>query len=678
MKLNDFKIRTRLFFLVCTALFFLLFLGYYGIYNVSTINTSVGIQLGKAENVKKAVDQARSAQVSFKKQVQEWKDILIRGNDPENLKKYTALLQSDHAAVLASLKELIATLQQLGLSTDETQKAISTHVALYEKYTTALKSFDVLDDSTGKKLDKLVAGIDREPTQMLDSIVDAISAAGEKVHKESLAEAAALYADVKMMFIAGIAVALIVLFVFSLVIIRTITGPLLKSVVFAKAIAKGNLAARLDVTGTDEVGELADSMRSLAEAEQRIAEVAGQIALGNLNVEVTPRSEQDTLLLAMGTLLATEKEVAAVAKKLSLGDLRVKVKKRSEQDVLMDSIASLIEAETLATKITKTLSQGDLRVTVSKRSEHDVMLEALGSMVETLSNVVIEVQSGTENVAAGSEQLAASAGAISQGATEQAAAVEESSASMEEMSSSIQQNADNARQTEAIAVKSAADAKESGEAVTMTVLAMKEIAGRISIIEEIARQTDLLALNAAIEAARAGEHGKGFAVVASEVRKLAERSQQAAAEITKLAKDSTSVAEKAGSLLTQLVPNIQRTAELVQEISASSAEQSSGAGQVNKALQQLDQTIQQNASASEELASTAEELSSQSEQLQASIAFFQVESVRGMKKQYAPSQRAVTPARQSKALPAGKPRPKGARISLADADTHDDSHFESF
>jgi methyl-accepting chemotaxis protein len=190
------------------------------------------------------------------------------------------------------------------------------------------------------------------------------------------------------------------------------------------------------------------------------------------------------------------------------------------------------------------------------------------------------------------------------------------------MASSIQQNADNARTTDKLASKAAQDARTSGEAVIHTVSAMKQVAEKIGIIEEIARKTDLLALNAAVEAARAGEHGKGFAVVASEVRKLAERSQAAAAEISRLTVDGVQTAEGAGQMLTRLVPDIQKTAELVREIAAASSEQNTGASQINKAIQQLDQVIQQNSASSEEIASTAEELSSQAELLQSTIGFF--------------------------------------------------------
>jgi len=227
-----------------------------------------------------------------------------------------------------------------------------------------------------------------------------------------------------------------------------------------------------------------------------------------------------------------------------------------------------------------------------------------------------------ESVASGSEEMSASSVTLSEGATEQAASIEQCSASMEQMGASITQTADNAKQTESIALKAAQDALESGRAVASTVGAMKEISAKINIIAEIARQTDLLALNAAIEAARAGEHGKGFAVVASEVRKLAERSQTAAGEINDMSRSSLAVAEKAGTLLEKLVPDIQKTAELFQEIAAASREQDVGARQVNQALQQLDQVIQRNASSSEQLAATSEELSSQAAELQAVIAFF--------------------------------------------------------
>ena len=279
------------------------------------------------------------------------------------------------------------------------------------------------------------------------------------------------------------------------------------------------------------------------------------------------------------------------------------------------------------------LAEGNLnvKIDVSGKDEIGQLQTAMKHMVESLTGIVGDVQNAVSNVAAGSEELSSTAEAMSQGATEQAASAEEASSSMEEMSGNIKQNADNAQQTERLAIQAAGDAEAGGQAVSQTVTAMREIAEKILIIEEIARQTNMLALNAAIEAARAGDHGKGFAVVADAVRKLAERSQAAASEISNLSTSSVEIAENAGEMLNKIVPDIRKTSELVQEINAASSEQSSGAEQINTALQQLDQVIQQNASSSEEMSSTAEELSAQAEQLQQAISFFKLESVRKFK-----------------------------------------------
>jgi methyl-accepting chemotaxis protein len=277
--------------------------------------------------------------------------------------------------------------------------------------------------------------------------------------------------------------------------------------------------------------------------------------------------------------------------------------------------------------VTGRLARGELNIAINsdRTDELGQLQESMKSMVVTLSRVVMKVKAAAASVSTMSADINDSSSRMSQGSTEQAASAEEVSSSIEEMNAAIRQNADNAQQTEKIALKSSGDALESGKAVNQAVSAMKEIAGKISIIEEIARQTNLLALNAAIEAARAGEHGKGFAVVAAEVRKLAERSQAAAGEISLLSTSSVEVAEMTGVMLTRLVPDIQKTAELVQEISASSKEQASGANQINNAIQQLNEVIQQNATGAEEMSSTAEELASQAEQLNDSIAFFKVE-----------------------------------------------------
>ena len=277
----------------------------------------------------------------------------------------------------------------------------------------------------------------------------------------------------------------------------------------------------------------------------------------------------------------------------------------------------------------ETVARGDLRQTLNDthRDELAKLSRAMDHMLEQLRNVVFNVQSGSDNVATGSTELSSASDSLSQGASEQAATVEEVASSMEQMTANISQNATNARETEKIALQAAGDAEQGGREVKGTVESMKQIAEKITIVEDIARETNLLALNAAIEAARAGEHGKGFAVVAAEVRKLAENSAKAAGEISELSGSSVRVAEQAGQMLDKMVPDIKRTAELVQEIAAASNEQNAGAEEINKALQELDQAVQHNASASEQVAATSETLSAQAVDLQEIVGFFKVSAL---------------------------------------------------
>ncbi|AWL91090.1 methyl-accepting chemotaxis protein [Bradyrhizobium ottawaense] len=351
-------------------------------------------------------------------------------------------------------------------------------------------------------------------------------------------------------------------------------------------------------------------------------------------------------------------KAVGLADAVAIGDLSHKIDTSSNDEIgdLVKSLNAMTANLNSTAAVANEIAQGNLTIEAKPLSDKDTLGLALERMVEKLRQIVSEALTAAQNVSAGSQELSASAEQLSQGATEQASSAEEASSSMEEMASNVKQNADNANQTEKIAAQSAKDAEASGAAVGRAVNAMQTIAEKITIVQEIARQTDLLALNAAVEAARAGEHGKGFAVVASEVRKLAERSQAAAAEIGTLSADTVKVAQEAGSMLSKLVPDIKKTAELVEEITAACREQDVGSAQINQAIQQLDKVGQQNASASEQVSSTSEELASQAEQLQSTIAYFRIEH--GVKSQApAPIDRAVSQLRAKAATMAAAERP---------------------
>ncbi|WP_375161733.1 methyl-accepting chemotaxis protein [Bradyrhizobium sp. RDT46] len=347
-----------------------------------------------------------------------------------------------------------------------------------------------------------------------------------------------------------------------------------------------------------------------------------------------------------------------LANAVAIGDLsqKIDVSSRDEVGDLVASLNAMTANLNATAALANEIAQGNLTVEAKPLSDKDTLGLALERMVEKLRQIVSEALTAAQNVSAGSQELSASAEQLSQGATEQASSAEEASSSMEEMASNVKQNADNANQTEKIAAQSAKDAEASGAAVGRAVNAMQTIAEKITIVQEIARQTDLLALNAAVEAARAGEHGKGFAVVASEVRKLAERSQAAAAEIGSLSSETVKVAQEAGAMLAKLVPDIKKTAELVEEITAACREQDVGSAQINQAIQQLDKVGQQNASASEQVSSTSEELASQAEQLQSTIAYFRIEQA-AKSQAPAPIDRAVSQLRAKAATMAAVERP---------------------
>jgi methyl-accepting chemotaxis protein len=412
-------------------------------------------------------------------------------------------------------------------------------------------------------------------------------------------------------------------------------------------------------------------IRAQVGGEPRIAaEVATRVARGDLNVTIHLAAGDTTSIGAalkamVDALSGVVADVHRVVLAAGHGDFDQHIDTAGTEGYIRDLGNALNQLSSTCkaglndvVRVMEASAKGVLteRVTDAYEGEFGRLKDATNTTLDKLGETITEVNQASKNLLTASEQVSATAQALSQGASEQAASVEETSASIEEMSASIAQNNENAKVTGNIATTTAKETVEGGEAVRETVSAMKQIAQKIAIIDDIAYQTNLLALNAAIEAGRAGEHGKGFAVVAAEVRKLAERSQVAAEEISELAGSSVGLAERAGKLLDNIVPSIQKTSDLVQEIAAASNEQNTGVGQINTAVSHISQAVQQSAAASEELASTSEEMSAQAMELQALMGFFTLEESRGghpkaVRKPSAPAASARAAAPQSKPRP---------------------------
>jgi len=417
----------------------------------------------------------------------------------------------------------------------------------------------------------------------LSSALDTTRTTGKANIQRAFSDVRKLHEGTQWLVVTISAVCLVLLAGISVMLIRSLTRPLHQAVEVANQLAAGNLDAVIDNERDDEIGKLLQAMSRMVAYFQEMARAAERISSGDIGSTVAPRSDNDVLGRSFRDMVAYLQQTAAIA----------------------DSIAA-----------------GDLTSTIKPKSEDDALALALSKMTRNLAQMIGDIRAGVATLSTASTQVSATAQSLSRGTSSQSASVEQATASLEQMTSSITQNAANSQEMRDMAIQGARDAELSGKAVGETKEAMEAIAEKISIVEDIAYQTNLLALNAAIEAARAGEHGRGFAVVASEVRKLAERSQNAAKEIGSLAGSSVRIAERSASSLTQLVPSIHKTAELVQEVSAASNEQSTGVAQINQAMSLLDQITQQNASAAEELSATAEELAGQAKTLRQRMEIF--------------------------------------------------------
>ncbi len=399
----------------------------------------------------------------------------------------------------------------------------------------------------------------------------------------------------------------------------------------ANAAVEGKLDTRADASKHDgDFAKIITGVNNTLDAVIGPLNVAAnyvdRISKGDIPPVITENYSGDfnEIKMNLNLLINSMNDIAAKTKLFAKGDLNVEFRMRSEQDEIMQSLQEMINATTnIVTKL-DLIAKGDLTIQLKMRSDKDVLLQSIMQMVNSVSEVVSQVQIASDNIAEAAQEMNSNSQQVSQGASEQASSAEEVSSSMEEMSSNIQQNTDNAQQTENIAISAAHGMSQVASSSAESLKSIKEIANKISIIGDIAFQTNILALNAAVEAARAGEHGKGFAVVASEVRKLAENSKVAAEEINLLSKTSVEVTEKAGTLMSKIIPDVERTAKLVQEITAASLEQNSGANQINNAINQLNQVTQQNAAAAEEMATSSEELNGQADQLRELVSFFTV------------------------------------------------------
>ncbi len=583
--IKNMKIGVRLGFAFGLLILLSVILGLIAIHETRSMNDQWKLIQGDALAKRSATTDGISA---LSDGIHTFKNYILRGGDYD--KKFnTAMDAVEHVADVY---------KATGHMTEEESKLM---VKLHEGAAAYHRDMNTLIDLHAKKtdpvdMDKAVNGADKEISAVFVSLREMTDASIKKASADM--DTAAAWAQ-ELITWALVVIALLSIAA-GIIITRSITLPLSVAVQVSNQLEMGDLNISIEQTSADETGKLLQAMKNM------VAKLTQMIEGQRRVVEAANRGD--------------------FIERIDLAGLQGFQKAMGEglNQLVTTTGASISDV----VRVMGAMSEGDLTKTIDKPYEgaFGELKEFANNTVNKLSEVVADVNSAAEALASASEEVNSTAQSLSQAASEQAAGVEETSASLEQMTASIAQNTENAKITDGMATKAAQEAIEGGTAVKATVAAMKQIAKKISIIDDIAYQTNLLALNAAIEAARAGEHGKGFAVVAAEVRKLAERSQVAAQEISEVATNSVELAEKAGNLLDHMVPNIKKTSDLVQEITAASEEQSSGVGQINAAVGQLSQTTQQNASGSEELAATAEEMSGQAEQLQQTMGFFKLEN----------------------------------------------------
>jgi methyl-accepting chemotaxis protein len=640
---NNLKVSTRLAAAFILVLVLMTGLGGYSVLQLSTVNNST---IDLATNWMPSVRNLIEIKSNFNHQRQ-----LV----------YRMLAATDPAEVTEADGELTAKVAAMGklednyiplISSPEEKAMFETYKGERDQYLAGQAKIAAL--AKQHKMAEAATLLGGDSKTHYNAMRDLIGKMGDmnvEGGNKAAANAASIYTSARLWTVSILLLACALAAVIAIVIIRSLTRQLGGEPSYvaeiAGKVAQGDLSVDVAIRANDSSSALfgmktmVDRLKQVIAGQRAVVEAANRGNFSSRVELVGLQGFQKEMGEGLNTLVTTTgasiNDVVRVMGAMSQGDLSQSITQAYEGSFgemktyvnnTADQLNQVIEEVGL---VMGGVAEGDLTRTIDgdyKGSFVEIKTHVNNTIVK-LSSVVTEVNSGAEALAGASEEVSATAQSLSQASSEQAASVEETSASIEQMTASISQNTDNAKITDGMAAKASVEATEGGEAVKATVVAMKQIAQKIGIIDDIAYQTNLLALNAAIEAARAGEHGKGFAVVAAEVRKLAERSQIAAQEIGTVASSSVELAERAGKLLDQIVPNIRKTSDLVQEITAASEEQSSGVGQINSAVTQLSQTTQQNASSSEELAATAEEMSSQAEQLQQTMSFFKLSGTSG-------------------------------------------------
>lgn len=671
--MKNIKIRTKLLVSFLTVVLLTAFIGYLGISNIKKIDDSDTMLYEKMTSpLGDLIDMA----VAFQRIRVNVRDAMLEDNVKERVTYF------NRADELKKSFKTAAAKYEKGIVAEDGRRAFDVLMGAFDEYTGLIPQFEKLVEANNlAEAEELMRGKMKLANDACQKAMDDIQDLKIDLAKQTSDNNTALAERSTTIMISLIIAVLIISVLLGYFIAASIQNTIKSVVNESQRLAEAALQGKLTTRGepekiNQEFRDIVRGFNSMLDAVIGPLNVAAdyldKISKGNMPAKITENYAGDFNLIKnnLNTLIDALQLVTESTKQVAAGNLDVIIKKRSENDELLLALADMIKVNSSVVSDIKRIAGGDLTVELKPRSDSDELLKELANMVIQLRNTVALVNTTADFVSEGSVAISSSAQQLSESANEQASSVEEVSSSAEEMSSIIEQNTDNAKQTEKISIKAAADISEGNKAVEVTISAMKEIAQKIVVITAIAEKTDLLAINAAIEAARAGEHGEGFAVVAAEVRKLAETSQEAAKEITKVAHSSVQIAEKSGDLLRQIVPDIQNTSRLVQEISAASMEQTSGIKQINSAIAQMNNVSQQNASSAEELASSSEELTSQAAQLKDAMSFFKMPETQQVYRS--------KPVHRAKTGTTVKSSANGIRLNLHNGSSVADDHYDAF